>query len=195
VTPSSVNTLRKRHATVCWLMNSRSPISEFDRPSPASRATCASWPSPPEDHRSRPRIRKFAAHHAGTVAPARERSNPVYAPALAQRDPFRTLWVTPWAEPGVDWRRPASSATARRLERSRLRGRPFGPTRQPALSCEAGDSRPPRPPRPHRPPRKTRTAGGTAGARGRQETRNERGSGSAGRGSAVPSEKRRGGLA
>jgi hypothetical protein len=89
-----VNTLRRWYATVCWLMNSRSPISEFDRPSPASRATCACWASPPEDHRSRPRIQKFAAHHAGTVAPARERSNPVHAPALAQREPFRTKAAT-----------------------------------------------------------------------------------------------------
>jgi hypothetical protein len=28
---------------VCWLMNSRSPISAFERPAPARRAICDSW--------------------------------------------------------------------------------------------------------------------------------------------------------
>jgi hypothetical protein len=36
------NTLRKWYATVLWLMNSREPISAFDRPSRARRAICTS---------------------------------------------------------------------------------------------------------------------------------------------------------
>ena len=43
VTPSLLKTLRRCHSTVRLLMNNCSPISEFDRPSPASRAICASW--------------------------------------------------------------------------------------------------------------------------------------------------------
>jgi hypothetical protein len=42
--PSLAKTLPRWYWTVRALMNSRAPISGFDRPSRASRATCASWP-------------------------------------------------------------------------------------------------------------------------------------------------------
>ena len=38
VMPNLLKTLRRWYATVCWLMNRRSPISVFERPSRASRA-------------------------------------------------------------------------------------------------------------------------------------------------------------
>ena len=40
---SLVNTLRRWYSTVRGLMNSRAPISGFERPSRASRAIWASW--------------------------------------------------------------------------------------------------------------------------------------------------------
>jgi hypothetical protein len=43
VMASLANTLPRWYLTVRELVNSRAPISEFDRPSRASRATWASW--------------------------------------------------------------------------------------------------------------------------------------------------------
>src|SRR5579859_6375465 len=43
LTPSLVKTLPRWYWTVRVLMNRREPISGLDRPSRASRATCASW--------------------------------------------------------------------------------------------------------------------------------------------------------